>query len=88
MHPIAEDPHELAAALHASDRILAQYPYLFLRFGERGRRFADSDSTWLATLVRRPQQRVDTQTAWIAAVEGALAQAHASLKRFKNNRNT
>ncbi|MFB1485706.1 MULTISPECIES: hypothetical protein [unclassified Thiocapsa] len=67
-HPIPEDPRELAAALLASARVLVRYPYLLMRFGERGKRFADSDSAWLATLVRHPQQRVNAQTAWLGEV--------------------
>ncbi|SDW24121.1 hypothetical protein [Thiocapsa roseopersicina] len=67
-HPIPEDPREIAAALRASERVLAQYPYLLMRFGERGRRFADSDTAWLVTLVRHPPRRVNAQTAWLGEV--------------------
>ena len=42
------DPRALLAAERAGRRCLRDYPYLSLRYGERGRRFTDSDGGWLA----------------------------------------
>lgn len=67
-HPITQDPDALRAALRASARMLARYPYFEIRFGERGKRFSDSDSAWLATLVEYPQTLVDAQVGWLAGV--------------------
>jgi len=49
-HPVTQDARELAAVLRASDRCLAAHPYIIGRYGERGRRFTDSDGAWQAWL--------------------------------------
>lgn len=67
-HPITQDPEALRAALRASALTLERYPYVEIRFGERGKRFSASDSAWLATLVEYPQTLVDAQIGWLAGV--------------------
>ena len=70
-HPIPDDPAEVRAALAAADEALQRMPYFALRFGERGRRFARSDSLWLTTLAVLEQPMVDRQVAWLAGVLAA-----------------
>ena len=46
-----------------------KYPYLEYRYGERGRRFTDSDSCWLVTLTRAPRQVAVTKALeWLRTV--------------------
>jgi hypothetical protein len=65
-HPIPEDPRELAAAVRAGLKTLADFPYIDKRYGERGKRFADSDSAWLATLVTQDIESVQHQILWLS----------------------
>jgi heme oxygenase len=67
-HPVTQDPLELEAARRAGERSLEAYPYCIWRYGERGRRFADSDGAWLVTLVNYPQALVNRQVAWLGGV--------------------
>lgn len=67
-HPIPQDPREIDAARRAGERCLLEYPYFVWRYGERGRRFTDSDGAWLATLVKYPQPRIDRQVVWLGGV--------------------
>ena len=46
-HPVPQDTQVLLAVLRASERCLAEFPYFMCRYGQRGRRFADTDGAWL-----------------------------------------
>ncbi len=70
-HPIPEDGREIRAALEASRRGWAEFPYFERRYGERGRRFSDSDTCWLATLVTLNPKDLQNQIAWICRVLAA-----------------
>lgn len=63
-----EDSREIKAALTAGARAWAEYPYLEKRFGERGHRFTNSDSCWLATLHESTQDEADRQVHWLAGI--------------------
>jgi hypothetical protein len=67
-HPITSDPRELAASLRASERTLAEFPYYHWRYGERGVRFSNSDSAWLAHVCSLPAARARQQISWLGAV--------------------
>lgn len=67
-HPVCEDPQELAAALRAGERTWSRFPYYEARYGERGRAFTRSDSAWIVTLARSPQEVVDEQVLWLGRV--------------------
>lgn len=67
-HPVPDDPAELEAAVAAGERSLAELPYMEQRYGERGRRFSDSDSAWLATLIQFDQPELDRQVQWLGRV--------------------
>ena len=65
-HPIAEDEREISAALTASNRVWALYPYYQVRYGERGKRFSDSDICWLVTLKNLDPESLCQQINWLA----------------------
>lgn len=67
-HPIPEDPREIEAALEASRRVWAEFPYYQLRYGERGKRFSDSDTCWLVTLTSLDPEDLQRQINWINRV--------------------
>ena len=67
-HPIPSDPREINAALRAAERCLAEFPYFESRYGERGRRFAQSDSAWLATLCDLDEDQLTAQVLWLGRV--------------------
>ncbi len=67
-HPIPADPREVGAALRAAAQCWEKYPYFEMRYGERGRRFTDSDGAWLATLCRFEPARISQQVKWLGRV--------------------
>ncbi|MBD3223816.1 MAG: hypothetical protein GF313_03755 [Caldithrix sp.] len=68
VHPIPERDDEIEAALAASQRGWEAFPYYAARYGERGKRFSDSDTCWLVTLTRLDQESFTRQIDWIARV--------------------
>ncbi len=68
-HAMPQDPREIELALSAARTAWDKYPYLKLRYGERGRRFTDSDSCWLVTLARAPNEAAASKAlAWLRTV--------------------
>lgn len=67
-HPIPEDEKEIRAALKASDRGWAEFPYYEKRYGGRGKRFSDSDTCWLVTLTALDQDTLQKQIEWLCRV--------------------
>jgi heme oxygenase len=67
-HPIPADEREIRAALEASNRGWAEFPYYKWRFGDRGKRFSDSDTCWLATLITLEGKELEKQIAWLGRV--------------------
>ncbi len=65
-HPIPSDSLELEAALKAAERCWEAFPYFALRYGERGRRFADSDAAWLAALCDLDGGTLLEQVRWLS----------------------
>ena len=64
-----QDPREIELALRAAKTAWERYPYLADRYGERGRRFTDSDSCWLVTLARAPNKAIVTKALdWLRTV--------------------
>ena len=66
--PIPEDPREVEAALRAGPITHRIFPYICWRYGDRGRKFTQSDSAWLAWLVRHEQSRMKEQVLWLRSV--------------------
>jgi hypothetical protein len=67
-HAISSDPREIGAAQRASERSQTQMPYFWERFGERGRRFCDSDGAWLSLVCRGEWSYVERQVLWLGQV--------------------
>ena len=67
-HPIPDDEREIQAALKASERGWAAFPYYEHRYGKRGKRFSDSDTCWLVTLTRLDQESMQKQIEWLGRV--------------------
>jgi hypothetical protein len=68
-HAMPQDPREIELALQAAKTAWDKYPYLELRYGERGRRFTDSDSCWLVTLARAPNEAAASKALeWLRTV--------------------
>lgn len=67
-HIIANDPREIEAAMRAGESTLRQVPYYEWRYGERGRRFTWSDSSWIVTLTRHSEAVATHQLDWLSRV--------------------
>jgi heme oxygenase len=67
-HAMPQDPREIAMALRAARAAWTKYPYLARRFGDRGKRFTDSDSCWLVALARMPAATAMRNLAWLRTV--------------------
>lgn len=67
-HSIVQDPDLLAIALKAGRKTWRQFPYLAYRFGERGKRFTDSDSGWIVGLTELPASTMAKQVDWLGRV--------------------
>jgi hypothetical protein len=68
-HAMPQNPAEISLALRAAKVAWEKYPYLEHRYGERGRRFTDSDSCWLVTLARAPREVTVTKSLeWLRTV--------------------
>ena len=69
--PAPVDPAELAAAREASKVGWRAFPYMAWRYGAHGKRFSDSDSGYLITLLHHQQETLDGQVNWLAGVLAA-----------------
>lgn len=67
-HVISNDPREIEAAMRAGERSWRQVPYYEWRYGERGRRFTWSDSSWIVTLTRHSETVATHQLDWLSRV--------------------
>jgi hypothetical protein len=68
-HAMPQNPLEIDLALRAAKVAWEKYPYLEHRYGERGRRFTNSDGCWLFTLTRAPSGvAVTSVLEWLRTV--------------------
>lgn len=67
-HPIPTNPLEIESGIKAALKCWAEFPFYGKRYGERGQRFAVSDSVWLVTLVELEQDQANSQVNWLAKV--------------------
>ena len=58
----------LRAAVRAAQRSFDVMPYYRIRYGERGSRFASSDSAWLISLAPLSAERATRQVLWLSGV--------------------
>ncbi|MRG90402.1 hypothetical protein [Polyangium spumosum] len=68
MTPMPSDPREVEAAMRAGRISLRLTPYYGFRYGERGARFTQSDSAFLATLPDHAEATIKRQIEWLAGV--------------------
>jgi heme oxygenase len=64
--PIPTNPLEIKAAISAGMNCWNEFPYYEKRYGERGRRFAVSDTVWLVTLSELEEEDAIKQVNWLA----------------------
>lgn len=67
-HPMPQDEREIGAALRASAQGWNEFGYYLQRYGQRGKRFSDSDTCWLATLAALEPAIVRQQIDWLCRV--------------------
>jgi hypothetical protein len=70
-HPVTADPVELEAVHAAAQRTWDAFPYYAHRYGERGRRFCDSDTAWLVTLAAMQRAAAVRQVQWLGSLLAA-----------------
>jgi hypothetical protein len=70
-HAVTTDPRELRAALEAGERSRRRFVYYERRYGDRGRRFTQSDSAWIVTLAGQPSGVAEHQLRWLGALLAA-----------------
>jgi heme oxygenase len=80
-HPVPQNPGILQAALRAGRRCRDEFSYYELRYGERGRRFIDSDAAWLAALTELPEAVVACQVVWLARLLSARGMPFLLMER-------
>ena len=80
-HPMPRDPIELAAGAEAAARSWMEFPYFELRFAERGRRFATSDTGWLITLCSIEKRAALSQINWLGNVLASRGMPQFLLER-------
>jgi heme oxygenase len=67
-HAMPQNPLGIALALRAGRTAWDKYPYLERRFGERGRRFTNSDSCWLVALTEMSIESATRNLEWLRTV--------------------
>lgn len=67
-YEVTTDATLVRAAVRAAQRSLDAMPYYRLRYGERGSRFASTDSAWLISLAHLGEERATRQVAWLCRV--------------------
>jgi len=67
-HAMPQSDTEIARALRCAAAAWKRYPYLEARYGERGRRFTQSDSCWLVSLYDMDEAVVVKSLRWLRGV--------------------
>jgi broad specificity phosphatase PhoE len=70
-YEVTTDATLVRAAVRAAQRSLDAMPYYGVRYGERGSRFASTDSAWLVSLAHLGDERATRQVAWLSRVLAA-----------------
>lgn len=79
-HAVPQDEAEIRAVAEAAEACLAKFPYVRIRYGDRGVRYTHSDGAWLVTLTCLPQRLVLKQVDWLAGLLGALGMPRVILE--------
>ena len=80
-HPVPQNPEIIQAALRAGRRCRDEFSYYERRYGERGRRFTESDAAWLAVLADQPAPVVAAQVQWLGRVLSARGMPFLLMER-------
>jgi hypothetical protein len=80
-HPVPQEPAVLSAALRAGRRCWEEFSYYRLRYGERGRRYTDSDVAWLAALAGLPAEVILDQVLWLGRILAVRGMPRFMLER-------
>ena len=67
-YPVTTDATLVRAAVRAAQRSFDAMPYYGVRYGERGARFASSDSAWLISLAPLGEPQAIRQVTWLSRV--------------------
>jgi hypothetical protein len=70
-YEITTDATLLRAAVRAAQGSIDAMPYYGIRYGERGSRFATTDSAWLISLAALAESRAVPQVQWLSRVLAA-----------------
>ena len=70
-YEITTDATLLRAAVRAAQGSIDAMPYYGIRYGERGSRFATTDSAWLISLAALAESRAVHQVQWLSRVLAA-----------------
>jgi hypothetical protein len=80
-HAVPVDAREISAAIAAGRLCREEFPYFDERYGERGKRFTDSDAAWLATLAKLTIPLIISQVAWLGGVLASRGMPRITLER-------
>jgi hypothetical protein len=80
-HAIPADEREIEAAITAGRLCREEFPYFDARYGDRGKRFTDSDAAWLATLTSLTTPLMISQVAWLGGVLASRGMPRITLER-------
>ncbi|MGK2905969.1 MAG: biliverdin-producing heme oxygenase [Desulfuromonadales bacterium] len=80
-HAVPGDAKVIEAAVTAARRCREEYPYFDERYQERGRSFAKSDASWLASLAELPDPQLLSQVEWLGRVLGNRGMPRITLER-------
>ena len=64
-HAMPQSETEIALALRCAEAAWNEFPYLEVRYGERGRRFTSSDSCWLVSLRELDEADLLRALSWL-----------------------
>lgn len=64
-HAMPQSETEIARALRCAEAAWREFPYLAMRYGERGRRFTSSDSCWLVSLRELDESELLQALSWL-----------------------
>lgn len=67
-HAMPARETDLARALRCAEAAWGRFPYLAMRYGDRGRRFTNSDSCWLVSLYDLEESLVIKNLQWLRTV--------------------
>jgi hypothetical protein len=67
-YDVTTDATLVRAAVRAAQRSIEAMPYYGVRYGERGSRFATTDSAWLVSLTHLSEDQAHRQVAWLCRV--------------------